>query len=335
MKSLKINKVQSASKTTQHHAKFTKYINNIKAQVNLINKHDILSKYHLKNYIIAIPSYKRPDIIQTKTLKLLQQHNINSNIINIFVADQTEYDNYKTQIPATLYGELIIGELGLKNQRNFISNYYPIGTHIVQMDDDVEKIVELQTNGATKSGRKSTKSIHILNKQLQTHKHSQLKPNKKTNKVKPISNLDMFIKQAFALCTATGAFLWGVYPLANPYFMTNTITTDLRFIVGPFWGMINRHDEHFTLTIDEKENTQRTLQFYTHDGLVIRFNNVGIQTKYYRNRGGMQQNADSRFAAANKSAHILHAIYPTLTRVIYRAKTGFPEVKLLKSAKMK
>lgn len=335
MKSLKVIKVKNASKNTQHINKLAKYINNIKKQINLTNIHEKLSEYNLKKYIIAIPSYKRPDIIQTKTLKLLQQHGINHNIIKIFVADQQEYDDYKIQIPETLYGELIIGELGLKNQRNFISNYYPIGSHIVQMDDDVEKIVELQTGTPNTPNISRTLEISGKNTNKTSGKKISKISRKKTNTVKPITNLDIFIKHAFNLCIAKGSFLWGVYPLSNPYFMTNTITTDLRFIVGPFWGMINRHDEALKLTMDEKENTQRTLQFYTNDGLVIRFNNIGIQTKYYRNRGGMQQNKKSRFDEANKSAHILHATYPTLTRVIYRAKTGFPEVKLLKSVKIK
>ena len=39
-----------------------------------------------KPYIIAIPSYKRSDIIQKKTLHLLQKHNISISRIYIFVA---------------------------------------------------------------------------------------------------------------------------------------------------------------------------------------------------------------------------------------------------------
>ena len=61
-----------------------------------------------------------------------------------------KYDLYKSKIPKTLYHKLVIGVKGLKNQRNYISNYYPEGTHIVQMDDDLEKIVQLNVeNGKT------------------------------------------------------------------------------------------------------------------------------------------------------------------------------------------
>ena len=42
------------------------------------------------DYKIAIPSYKRAVTIQNKTLKLLNEHNIDKNKITIFVADEEE-----------------------------------------------------------------------------------------------------------------------------------------------------------------------------------------------------------------------------------------------------
>ena len=274
---------------------------------------------HVTTYIIAIPSYKRSDIIQSKTLATLNRHHINSANIHIFVANSTEYQHYKQQIPKHLYGRLIIGELGLKNQRNFINTYYPEGTHIVEMDDDLDEIIQLHI-----------RPIH--NKPY----HTTVSPEaarKAANYVQPITNLNLFIKNAFKLCMENGAYLWGVYPVGNPYFMTDTVTSDLRFIVGPLWGIINRHADDLSLTVDEKENTQRTLQYYVKDGSVIRFNNISIITKYYKTPGGMQAETGNRSISAMKSARLLHATYPSLTRIQVRSKTGFPEVKLLKRGK--
>ena len=42
--------------------------------------------------------------------------------------------------------------------------------------------------------------------------------------------------------------------------MYKDITTDLRFIVGPFWGIINRHRPDLRITINEKENADKYLQ---------------------------------------------------------------------------
>jgi hypothetical protein len=266
-----------------------------------------------KPYIIAIPSYKRSDIIQKKTLHLLQKHNISISRIYIFVANQDEYNIYKNNIQSNLYNSLIVGKLGLKDQRNFISHYFPINTCIVQMDDDLDDIVELHQ-----------KNISSIKK-----KYTSKNLKKIINYTQTINNLDQFIQDAFKLCKEKKAFLWGVYPLANAYFMTPTISKELNFIVGPFWGCINRHDSDLQLSISEKENSERTLQYCTKDQIVIRFNNIGVSTKYYKNQGGMQAESKDRKQEALKSVNYLHKLYPKLTKITYR-KNGFPEIKLKK-----
>ena len=270
------------------------------------------------NYVIAIPSYNRTDIIQTHTLALLNRHNIKPEHITIFVANKEEYDIYKSNVPEFLYNNLIIGALGLKNQRNFINAYYPEGTYIVEMDDDIQKIMQLEVKSKTSK----------LSKRLQS-KTTKLK-SKST--VKPIEDLDTFIRNAFNMCIERNIFLWGIYPLINPYFMSNKVTTDLRFIVGPMWGMINRHRKDLKLTIDEKENSERTLQFWVADGSVLRFNNIGISTKYYKNKGGMQSEGKNRKDEALKSVYYLNKMYPTLTKISLTKKSGMPEIKMQRIA---
>ena len=291
-KKTKKQKTKQYSKTTsKKHSRTTSKKLKTKKYSKLSNKQN--------KYIIVIPSYNRPELIQQKTLSLLKKHTIKSSHIVIFVANREQYDLYKSKIPKTLYHKLVIGVKGLKNQRNYISNYYPEGTHIVQMDDDLEKIVQLNVENGKKT-------------------------------IEPISNLDTFIKKAFLLCQTNTIFLWGVYPLANSHFMTNTITTDLRFIVGPMWGMINRHHPDLELTIDEKENTERTLQYWSIDGKVLRFNNIGIETKYYKNKGGMQNEGKNRKEEALKSVQYLHNKYPIITKLHLGKKSGVPELKLIR-----
>ena len=176
------------------------------------------------------------------------------------------------------------------------------------MDDDIKNIMQLVVK---RNSSKVSKSI---------------KSTKKT--VKHIEDLDAFIRRAFEMCIESNIFLWGVYPLVNPYFMSYKVTTDLRFIVGPMWGMINRHRNDLKLTIDEKENSERTLQFWVADGAVLRFNNIGIETKYYKNKGGMQEEGKDRKEEALKSVYYLHKIYPTLTKISLTKKNGMPEIKM-------
>ena len=276
-------------------------INQLTSKTTKTNKTSKTTKPNKTKYIIAIPSYNRPELIQVKTLALLHKHNINSKLINIFVSDREQYDLYKLKVPEFLYNKLIIGVKGLKNQRNYINAYYPEGYPIVEMDDDIDKIVELHSNTTTK-----------------------------TKTLIPIEDLDAFIKKAFKMCYKKNIFLWGVYPLANSHFMTEKITTDLRFIVGPMWGMINRHHKDLVLTIDEKEDTERTLQHWVMDGKVLRFNTIGIETNYYKNKGGMQNEGKNRKEEALKSVYYLHKKYPELTKIHLGKKSGFPEIKLIK-----
>ena len=209
----------------------------------------------------------------------------------------------------------MIGVIGLKNQRNFIMDYYPEGAQIVQMDDDLDKIVELVVS------RKSKHSSHkILSRKSSIRKM-----------VRPITDLDEFIRNAFRICKEKKIHLWGVYPLSNSRFMTPTMTTDLRFIVGPMWGIINRHRQDLKLTIDEKENAERTLQHWVIDNAVLRFNNIGIETKYYKNKGGMQNEGKNRKEEALKSVYYLHKKYPQLTKIYLGKKSGVPEIKMIKS----
>ena len=280
----------------------------------------------LDDYIIVIPSYNRPEIIQSKTLGLLNRHNINPNKITIFVANQEQYDLYKAKIPAMLYGKLIVGVLGLKNQRNYIMNYYPEGTHIVQMDDDLDKIVELVVTRKSLGQGITKRTVIGMVKGKEQWKPSRKSSTRKT--VKPISNLDEVIRNAFKICKEKGIYLWGVYPLSNPRFMTPKVTTDLRFIVGPMWGNINRHRQDLQLTIDEKENAERTLQHWVIDNKVLRFNGVGIETKYYKNKGGMQNEGKNRKEEALKSVYYLHKKYPQLTKIYLGKKSGVPEIKM-------
>lgn len=253
-------------------------------------------------YQIAIPTYKRSDLIQKKTLAILHHYKINPDIITLFVADENEANEYKEKVPKHLYGKIIIGVKGLKNQRNFISKYYSENIPVVQFDDDINKIVQLVSRTSTK--------------QLQ-----------------PLDDLDKLIKYAFDICIKNGIYLWGIYPLAKAYFMTNKITTDLRFIVGPMWGMINRHSPDLQLTIDEKENSERTLQFWNKDKTVLRFNNIGIDTAYYKNKGGMQEELKDRKVEALKSVYYLHKKYPNITKIYLGKKSGMPEIKLLRTKK--
>ena len=89
---------------------------------------------------IAIASYKRHLIIGSKTLRFLNAQGYPPDKILIFVADEQEKKLYSDSICNNLYGEIIVGQLGLKEQRNFITDYMDDDEIYISIDDDVDGI---------------------------------------------------------------------------------------------------------------------------------------------------------------------------------------------------
>lgn len=211
-----------------------------------------------QDYVICIPSYKRSTMCNDKTLSTLKEHKIHPNHIYVYVANKDEYDTYKDALNPSLYNKLVIGKKGLVPQRQFIMEQWPTNKHIVFLDDDVESI-----------------DLSLSDK----FKHH---------------NLDYFIKHAFDSCVENGAYIWGVYAVFNPFFRKarKEWTTELNYIVGAFYGIINRpHLKTIQLTITkengQKEDVERTIKYFIEDGIVLRFNKIGFTTKYYGKEGGL------------------------------------------------
>ena len=62
----------------------------------------------------------------------------------MFVANKEEENKYKDLVPKDLYHKIVVGKLGITNQRKFISKYFPVGKYIVSMDDDVEELLKMK-----------------------------------------------------------------------------------------------------------------------------------------------------------------------------------------------
>jgi hypothetical protein len=187
----------------------------------------------------------------------------------------------------------IIGKKGLVQQRQFIIEYFPEGKPIVFLDDDIEKV-----------------------------------------DVDDFKTLDHFIKEAFRITKEENAYIWGVYPVFNPFFRKNKprITTCLNYIVGAFYGIINRRNPTLKLSLTkengQKEDVERSLLYFKKDGVVIRFNRVGFVTKYYGKQGGLGT-FEERLQPMKKASYLLKQKYPEYGTILTR-KTGMTEFRLKK-----
>jgi len=86
---------------------------------------------------IVIPTYDRYN--NFKTLPFLEKNNIDKNNIYIFVADEEQKNKY-TNVIGNEYN-IIIGVLGLVNQRTYITNYFDDEEILICMDDDIEDLI--------------------------------------------------------------------------------------------------------------------------------------------------------------------------------------------------
>ena len=246
------------------------------------------------DYIIAIPSYKRSQIIKNKTIKTLQEYNIPKEKIYIFVADEEEEVLYRQSLSPESYHEIIVAEPGLHNARNFINLYFPVGQKIVEIDDDVTGFLAYNP---------------------EAHRHEER-----------LKDLDELIRRGFEEAERYGAGLWGIYPSANGFFMRPTVSLDLRHIVGAFWGQINPGNE-ICIHLESKEDYERTLQFFERDGVVVRLNFVSPKTSYYRTPGGLQETRTVE--KIQREVQFLLMNFPNQIKVNPHRKTGFPEIKLI------
>lgn len=248
------------------------------------------------NYVVAIPTYDRSEIIAKKTLETLKKGGVPAKSIYIFVANDSERKIYENVVPRTLFKKIVVGVKGITEQRKFIVKYFDEGTHVVSIDDDVEKFLRLSRDG------------------------SKLIDFKK-------GELDKFIQKAFAEAVAHNMYLWGIYPMRYAYYMKHNVTTDLRLILGTAYGFICRHDADLVLTVGEKEDYENTIRHFLKDGGVMRFNDICLKTIYH-SPGGLGKLTEERLRANAIAAEQLKKQYPELVST-FKRPNGMTEVRLL------
>lgn len=92
------------------------------------------------NFVVAIPSYQRPEKLRDTTLKYLSSEQIDPQQITIFVASEIEKRLYETILTPGTYSRLVVGVPTISRQRQFIRDFYPEGTQILSIDDDIKKL---------------------------------------------------------------------------------------------------------------------------------------------------------------------------------------------------
>jgi hypothetical protein len=151
---------------------------------------------------IAIPTYKRADMLGKKTLTFLSEYGIDPSLIDIFVASEAEEKEYREKLRPGTYGNLIVGHLGIARQRTFIQQFYPLGQRVWSLDDDIRGVVCLREN------------LDLMD----------------------------FVSGMFDLCEREGVTVWGVYPAGTKFYLKDEMKKGVLYIVACFYGYINKKD---------------------------------------------------------------------------------------------
>ena len=237
-------------------------------------------------YAVAIPSYRRAKTLRDNTLALLSRTSISASSITVFVADDDEEREYRAVLPAEQYGKLVVAVPGMAAVRNFISDFYPEGTRILWIDDDMKDVVRFVD-------KETMESI--------------------------VPTFSDFVKNAFSRADMEGASMWGIYPACNPFFKcTKEVTSDLRYCPGGLYGTQNFPE--LRVDTDDKEDFQRTIKAFERDGKVVRFNWVSFVTSCFSTKGGMQE--ARTLEGIQRAADALVARWPQYARARKNKRRG-------------
>ena len=206
----------------------------------------------------------------------LKDNKISADKIHLVVHTKEQAKMYEEGIPKEMYNSIIItnDNKGIYGQMNWIFKHFKEGQHIVKLDDDISSFKKLQ-------GEKLVKMY----------------------------NIGDVINEGFKLCEQKGFKLFGIYPVANAYFMKSQkdYTEDLRFVVGAFMGIINQRDNQIDTAIKIKGDYEYAIKSYLKNGGMIRFNRIAFNYDITKNEG-------DRINTMKDDAKILIRKYPDLVK---------------------
>ena len=259
----------------------------------------------LVTYRVAIPSYRRAEMCRKKTLNFLILGGVPMDRITVFVANTEERDAYAAEM-AGQGVKIVIGELGLVRQREFIRRYYPEGTMVVNADDDVSALTE----------------------------PNPVAPNPQITILK---DADAFFSEMFRIQDSVDASMWGIYPIDNRKFMLNQkrYSIGLVFVVGSVWGHKVSRDSTLNPSAapasGSKEDYERILIYWSSGRSILRCNHVTAKSKYYSEDGGISALAGGvpqRREMERQAVEALTARYPQFVRVAKVRNAGYEEIRL-------
>ena len=235
------------------------------------------------DFKILIPSYGRAIILKKKTLALLERHNVPKNNIYIFLQDNEQFIDYELDQE---YNVIITGAEGIENTRNYLQDwvYSSDLTRVLHIDDDILNITD--TEG------------------------------------KSLENFIEFTKELLNDIDKAGLGIGGICAYSNKFYLKDTTSKSLKYIIGAFRAEIVRRDRPIVkCSFSHFEDVQFTCEYFKRDGGVYRKNGYGLKTLYFNPNGGIigsMGGLQERQRAMDMNSKAMVHLYPNMVRIVYK-----------------
>lgn len=201
----------------------------------------------MEKYVYAIPSYNRVD--KQTTLNYLSKMGVPKELIFIFV--QTEEDKQKYQLHKDRANIIMVpANRGVEARNNILNTL--TDKNVLMLDDDIRQIL-ISKNGKLVVLQKRADLVYIFN-------------------------------SCFDVVQSVGAKVFGVYPIANAFFMSDDIST--KVAVNTVFGFLKGFPVRFDETFDTKEDAEICGRILRHGGRVARFNNIAVNADHRKDKNG-------------------------------------------------
>jgi len=265
-------------------------------------------------YYIAVRTYDRslPFVSQTYAL-LNQQKGIDLyKQLFIFVSDEEQYKLYEDALGYLPYRSIIVGKLGLKQQTDFILDFFADGQNVFFLDDDMLGFYEYPG------------------------------PPLKSKINKTSVNMGKFLSDGFETIRQEGLSTFCFRNMVNAVFIGGAPYKQIRpfFVYGGAWGGVT-DKELFSTSHSHVEDAERTAKVMEKDGGTLLYNWAGFLTHslsigYGINSGGMQTSGDRGTLGHREEftrrvaeeVYKLPAAAKFLTPPFFNSKTGAFDFKL-------
>jgi hypothetical protein len=148
-----------------------------------------------------------------------------------------------------------------------------------------------------------------------------------------VSIIDWSIKkivtEGFSQMHKHGKKAWGIYPSANKFFMSQTMTHGFGFLVANVYGFVADGDTRILAQEESKNDYERSVLYYIHKGGIVRLNYVAAKTKNYTTKGGMQL-LGNRAEIEQTACDNLVRRFPSYVGYKKNTKSIYKEIRLLR-----